>query len=1046
MRTVKVFWILAYLFFSGTSVFAHTSFTWTDTAAPKIWFTIVGSTDATTAVHTAIVTIDTGGLTAPGFALHNPAVSPDYSILDSQLTSNPATSWTATTPAKKMTLLKQSPGVYVLSVTQLPESIPRGTITTDEAWFITVNGLSTPNSISTSITSQNKNLAVPTTDNVHFDVPPQVTISTTPDPPNVSAGDSVIFHANLTDPDRPPSAYTYVWSFNNGNPSTASGPGDISVTYEAATGTYPATVTVTDDLGQSTAIPPPTVQVGVTNSPPSNVTITVPLNTATVFTGAKRTFTASADDEVASELTYQWTITGGSAPTTNQPSINVTFGAPGTGSVALTVTDNASQSTSATAVSVNILPKENLVIPAFAALPANYSPPAIDGIVSEDLGTMVPDVSWSGATQIDYGDGTNRDVAISALNSPDASSNRSLYFAFQVRNDPNLDSQDFVLLAFRGPNSGTTPNQSSDFQEGDVVIIIYPMPAGTISPGSDLIPDLIQFYRYQGGTWALAGTGAAALSGFDAKSHVLPPGALRAWDLEMRVPMNDQSSTDAVTWPDLKNNFLFYCNVGRVDASSGIAVEFTWPRDAPDLDHDVLGPGLLSPSDWSAATTDPGALGRGVYIASPMDIGVLKNGVLSNQIVHPGANRFQATISNSSLETTPGDTSPTGVAATNVKATFRIARWGTNFSNPQWSAIPPDPGSSNPAIVSSIPAPASPSNPGTEDVGFEAGNLDVPSGVTHQCMFVELTSNGNARIVNSKVYRNMTYVDGSRFEDKARLTLPGVLTPPVGRDFERLFIRISTQSFDRDLRPQRASANRKPPLTPVSSLVWIAHTYRDTGSHLIIRGKSFRVVQPAGSFGYIVRHEGDASHWVFELKGANKIGTNFYQYDIPLSRLRANAPEIVGPVIEPVDRKWKIGVFGGTGVPLSPTTTSYTAGLAAQLSASYLLTPVLRLGVLFGYSGLTGKTGISNEAIVNGSAELGYGFTERGTWLFEAHGGAGFYQVVNGSGNFGAHGGVGMERDLIRSLTLGLRFDFHHLFDTTGTQFLTAAIGLAMKF
>jgi len=1025
------------------AVSAQTSHQWNDTANLTIIFKITGSSTASSAVHKVILNVGTGGNSPTGSRVIGPNGE------DSGSQGVPwVTPWDYISPSPGKHVTLTGTGPYVLTMEQKPTGFGGGTISSDEVWSVTLSSIPVPNTIDVTISAEDRS-GGDATSLVALIVPPDPQIA----PPTglrVSAGDTVNFSVTPTDP-----TYTYSWTCAGATTTTGLDTATPDATYEGVSGTYTASVVVTDSFGQEGY---DSVEIDLTNGPPTLEGIVVTPDSTSPFAGASRTFAANSpgtgDNMPLSSLAYSWTFTGADIVNSSAPSPLVGFSTPGTGSVSLTVTDNVGQTVTDTIPQISVLPREDIVIPAFAALPANYSPPAIDGIISEDLGSIVPDVSWTGATQIDYADGTTRDVAIAALNSPDGSGHRSLYVAFQVRNDPTFDAEDYVLLAFRGPGTGTMPDTSAAFQEGDVVVVVYPMPAGTISPGNNLTPGLVQFYRYQGGSWIPAGSGSAALTGFGAKSRVLPATTPQAWDLELRIPMSDRDAADSVSWPDLKDNFLFYCNVGRVDGSQAQVTQYLWPRDAPYLTG-TLGPDLLAASDWSSATTDPAAVGRGVYIASALDFGVDSAGVFTNQIVHPGTNSFKARVSNSTIKETPSGPSSTtlsGEVAPQVTATFRIAAWGTNFSNPQWSVIPADPASANPPAPHDIPAPTDPagdqsySSPGTTVFSFEASNLSVPNGVTHQCMFIELSSAGNVRIVNSKYYRNMTYVDGSRFEDEARLTLGTALLPRPGRDFERLFLRVTTQRYEGDLRPGRANQRAKPMLTPVSSLVWLAHSFRDTTNHLTVRESPYLVVQRAGSFGYIVRHEGDTLRWTFDLQGATRLDNNFFRYDIPLEHLATGVPEIVNPVIEPVDRKWEIGLSAGTTVPLDPGTSSYNPGFAAQLEARYFLSPALRVGFLAGFSGLQGKSGAPDMTIVNGSIEAAYGFTMRGLWLLAAHGGLGWYHVLDGNGNIGTHAGIEMERRIKRAIALGLRFDYHRMFDTAGTQYLTAVVGLMLRF
>ncbi len=132
-----------------------------------------------------------------------------------------------------------------------------------------------------------------------------------------------------TDPDG--SIAAYAWDFGDGTPQ---GSGKTTSHNYTAAGTYPVTLTVTDDLGATSSV---AQNVTVTNPPPNQKPTAAFTSSSTGLTAAfDGSGSADTDGTIAS---YDWdfgdgtTHGGGQSPT--HP-----YGAPGTYQVTLTVTDN----------------------------------------------------------------------------------------------------------------------------------------------------------------------------------------------------------------------------------------------------------------------------------------------------------------------------------------------------------------------------------------------------------------------------------------------------------------------------------------------------------------------------------------------------------------------------------------------------------------------------------------------------------------------------------------------------------------------------------
>ncbi len=1026
----------------------HSSFTWTDQPAPVIRFTITGSADTAVAPHSVTLTADTGTVMATGFILESPDSAEPISILPSQLP------WTQTVSNRRVTLRKEAGQPYELSIVKLPTTVPRGYMTDVSDWSLTLNGLGATNSTAVSISALTRSLAPTTAANLN--VPPQVSITQPASSPyGVTAGQTVSFQASLDHPDRP---VTYLWTLAGGDGAAGTTTASASAVYRGKSPPdFTASVTVTDDLEQTGSA---SRAIRVTNEPPGDPVVGVTPSSSKPFTGAMRRFTAASTDELSTDPAhapvYSWTISNGFPAATAGNSVDVVFGPPGPATVSVSATDNIGQTSGPVSLSLEVQPKENLVIPAFAALPGNNAPPVVDGRITEGLPVGGrPDVSWSGGTRVEYADGTTRDLAVQALSAPDPSGNRSLYLSFEVRNDASFDPDDLVILAFRGPGGAASPDTNRDPLPGDVALLVYPLADGT--SGENKAPRSVELWRYQGtpGIWVRLWEtldGGVGLAGLEVRSRI-PPGSLLsgAWDLELKIPMTDRDAGDAIEWPVLGENFLLYWNVCRIEG--GTVAQFRWPREAPEL-VGILSPGLLRPSDWCGTTTDRNAVGRGVYIASPLDIGVMKDGILGNEIVIGGTNRFEATLRNSSLRVAGEGAFFEGAEAAGVRARFRIAGWGTSYDTATWQEVPAAGGSSNPTTAASIPAPTNSSGhsdfdqPGSRTVAFESAALAVPANNRHQCVYVELEALTNVRIVNKKYYRNMNFVDASRFEDKARLDLAPGRPFPAGPEPDVFLLKVQKTVSDRDLRPSRPVPRPAAPGSEkVSTLVWTAHSFRDTGAGLVIRGKTYKVVQPSGSFGYYVRHKGEVSSWKYELAGVEKLGRDWYRYELPPVKFRSSEGVFLDAEIRPVESRWLAGLRGGFAMPVGLTATDYERGPMASLDLGFRTGEDIWLLGSLGYAGLEGIGATPDARWLNASLALSYSYGLGQNFLIRARAGGGWYREADAAVDaFGAEFGLGAEYGLLRRLDAELAFVYRRIFDAPLTQFVTASAGFIWRF
>jgi PKD repeat protein len=194
------------------------------------------------------------------------------------------------------------------------------------------------------------------------DVAPTVSLS---GPSSAIAGSAVAFTATTTDPSSVDMAagFTYAWNFGDGTPvQTVTGGGAVNkVTHTyAAAGSYNVTVTVTDTDGlQGSAA------VVVVVSPSLQATITGLPSWGYSPLGTQLTLGSSVSGGVGAD-TYSWTVTQNGATVTTGTGSSLSFTPPSTGTyqVALSVTDSANETATASgSVVVDLAPTVSLVDP-----------------------------------------------------------------------------------------------------------------------------------------------------------------------------------------------------------------------------------------------------------------------------------------------------------------------------------------------------------------------------------------------------------------------------------------------------------------------------------------------------------------------------------------------------------------------------------------------------------------------------------------------------------------------------------------------------------
>jgi hypothetical protein len=318
---------------------------------------------------------------------------------------------------------------------------------------------------------------------------------------------------------------------------------------------------------------------------------------------------------------------------------------------------------------------------------------------------------------------------------------------------------------------------------------------------------------------------------------------------------------------------------------------------------------------------------------------VLKGATLTTdiEIIKPTPMNMNPTSTNTFVATPKNNGVP--IVDGQLKATFRIANWGTTAGLPPaddslWKTV--GPGAVNSGAIAGGGTPVDLKNvwsaPANDPIvaKYLSGELG-----THQCVLVELTATqGDLFFVNRSVYRNMNFVKASKVGEKAIVNVAGL--PPVepGAKTRTVYLYVHTVAMppviDRPTPPPApwpnplpkpnnrsvpVSAKQGPPKDPeprigvaaavngrerrgiddvaiergretnperLTTPTYTVYAWHDTGKTLRLNGVVMRIVEPQTSFGYYVSHEGPLYGWQYALKGAEKIGPDFYKVAPPV--------------------------------------------------------------------------------------------------------------------------------------------------------------------
>ena len=660
----------------------------------------------------------------------------------------------------------------------------------------------------------------------------------------------------------------------------------------------------------------------------------------------------------------------------------------------------------------------------------------------------IDDPRWDGSLARSFGGhGTEYNhVLFRALRDETPS---ALYLSWHVKVDPilNPDGVDFVAVAF-SPGPGKADKlfriRTYDYGGGPVVDLEAQPPA--------------QFE-----TWVRSGLGSFELQADNpdwlgsagtpyTAVWVYPAGNL-TWAIHMRVPIA-AGDDDGIP---LDDEFRMWFEVRVAGAGEGYA-----PYRLPDgLTFHQVRDGNNAPM-WAKYRRDvpvtDGDCIRDVSIR-PQDIGSDYPGD-SHKIRWKDDDGRPAT---NVMHAWPLNESGGDIGVGGIRAVFRIANWGTQPWLPDappapWTQISPDPPPATTAVThntdqATIEFPwhltredvcdFEPDYVDPDDATFECPNSEVIKW-DDQCLLVELDGDPGLTFAPSSVFRNMRFVEASKFQGRAMVSVQGLGAPPSGGAQRDVYLYVQTFNMPREVPKQRGDRQLKSAAADLGSMpTYVVHAYHDTGKGVVEDGVTYRELQPQTSFGYYVRHEGDLEGWRHRLEGQNlvELAPNYYKIPAPVDGFTTVETTIVAK-----ERSgFSLSLHAGVNDPGGVAGSLLNGGFSAGLDLEYRFDDHWAAELFLGHDTFDGPAGGSFD-LTHLSFNGKYYFA--GSWARPfVLAGVGAYDPDAGSTEFGYNLGAGFELELWPSAALSFTAR-RHTVDLSGPdfEFLTYHTGVRIYF
>lgn len=533
------------------------------------------------------------------------------------------------------------------------------------------------------------------------------------------------------------------------------------------------------------------------------------------------------------------------------------------------------------------------------------------------------DPRWRGAFSHSFGDGSGRHVDFRGLNVSEGG-NRHALLSWRILVGPSDPGGDTLFLGLGASAAG--PTMIVRIQ----IATSASTTAGTVASGAYTAEVTVR-PAGAGSSWG-ALVAAPAWVTDRARAWINYPSVatpLLDWGVQLAIPLGVQLSPDPAhsivlnDGSDFRIWYAAYLQTPVAGPGGAPVVEYSWPG-TPGIALDYPDPAAFVDCRAAVSTADAGCTAEGVSI-EVMDVGTRN----ADGTARPSASRIQVDMTGSPPSVAPPHnnmffarpTFPASASNTQkeaIRARFRLANWGTHVGDltpDSWSDVP-----GGEEVQFNLAQnecrfiwPLAASDPLL--ARFRSGAI-----MAHQCMLVELSSvfPGGETFTRSSVYRNMDFVDASRFTREAEISVRGLaplnpqprevylyvetrnmpLVVPPDQDKERPKLSMADDlegpehpdaphlaksvAALRKLSSQRRLTRLDPDYLRHYLPMYRVHGYHDTGrSTKLLGGGARTILHPQSSFGYFVNHEGKLNGWRHSLDGAQQVGPDFYRLGVP---------------------------------------------------------------------------------------------------------------------------------------------------------------------
>lgn len=490
------------------------------------------------------------------------------------------------------------------------------------------------------------------------------------------------------------------------------------------------------------------------------------------------------------------------------------------------------------------------------------------------------DPRWSGAAAINYtksfDDGTSSSAMFQALHD-----STSLYLSWRFQGMPaSSATQNTLFLGVERPNIGTVI----------VEVSLAEMSQQKAACGGQK-RTLRTFLRNPTTGQEQVGGGPAPPELEQTACVWVNDPQLNLWAVAIQMPKSMISFGAGDTF-----NMWYQIMTGTPEKP---VVPLSWPRaaaitDGPAPDYNAVYP---APSQWQQYRLSAGANDAACKLAGVS----LDRYKIGTQNTPESAIQWRKAADGGPLDNwfhaQPLNHSGVPIPAGKLSAKFRIANWG---SLPDWESVaqPASLWQEIGAASNSADIADGAQSDQSNDIRFnwpltDAEILPFENGAKakHQCVLVEMSSSiPDLVFVNRSIYRNMDLVKASTFERSAEISIRGLA--PISTAGRDVYLYVETQNMPAKVaggkaQPQPSMEVTRPiqesithidqPLVPT----YRVHVFHDSGKSVTLHGVRRLQLEPQGSFGYYVSHDGALYGWNHSLAAQGftleELAPNFYR-------------------------------------------------------------------------------------------------------------------------------------------------------------------------